>query len=40
MDNDRTAAMLGYIAASGFKQVLLVTHEEISESFANNLITL
>ena len=40
MDSDRTASMLGYIAASGFRQVLLVTHEEVSESFANNLITL
>lgn len=40
MDINRTTLMLGYIAASGFKQALLVTHEEISESFANNLITL
>lgn len=40
MDNDRTSAMLGYIAASGFQQVLLVTHEDVSESFSNNLITL
>lgn len=40
MDVDRTAAMLGYVAASGFKQVLLVTHEDVSESFASNLITL
>lgn len=40
MDSDRTSAMLGYVAASGFKQVLLVTHEDVSESFANNLITL
>jgi DNA repair exonuclease SbcCD ATPase subunit len=40
MDVDRTAAMLGYIAASGFRQALLVTHEEVSESFSNNLITL
>lgn len=40
MDDNRTAAMLGYIAASGFSQVLLVTHEDVSESFANNLITL
>lgn len=39
-DASREAAMLGYIAASGFSQVLLVTHSDVSESFANNLITL
>lgn len=39
-DASREAAMLGYIAASGFGQVLLVTHSDVSESFANNLITL
>lgn len=39
-DQARTNAMLGYIAASGFKQVLLVTHNEASESFADNLIEL
>ena len=39
-DQDRTNAMLGYIASSGFGQVLLVTHNEQSESFAHNLIQL
>ena len=39
-DASREAAMLGYIAASGFSQVLLVTHSDVSESFANSLITL
>lgn len=32
--------MLGIVAAAGFKQVLLVTHSDAVESFANNLITL
>lgn len=39
-DQDRTNAMLGYIAASGFNQVLLVTHNDASEAFADNLIQL
>ena len=39
-DQDRTNAMLGYIASSGFGQVLLVTHNEQSESFAQKLIQL
>lgn len=39
-DNQRTEAMLGFIASSGFKQVLLVTHEGISEAFCENLILL
>lgn len=38
MDNERTSLMLGYIAASGFQQVLLVTHEELSELWAANVI--
>lgn len=40
MDRDRVGLMLGYIAASNFPQVILVTHDEVSETFANNLITL
>lgn len=39
-DQGRTNAMLGYISASGFGQVLLVTHNEQSESFAQKLIQL
>lgn len=39
-DADRTEAMLGYLAASGFDQILLVTHEEISETYANQVIQL
>lgn len=39
-DDSREASMMGYVAASGFKQVLLVTHSDAVESFANNLITL
>ena len=39
-DADRTASMLGFIATCGFKQTLLVSHEEASESAADNLITI
>jgi DNA repair exonuclease SbcCD ATPase subunit len=39
-DDDRTAAMLGYIAACGFGQVLLATHERVSEGFAENIVIL
>src|SRR5574340_473654 len=37
-DDDRSNMLLGYVAASGFAQTLLVTHEETSELFANNVI--
>ena len=40
MDSDRTEAMLGFIASAGYQQVLLITHEEISSSIADNLIEL
>lgn len=39
-DNSRATALLGFIASSGFDQTILITHEEVSESFANNLIQL
>jgi len=39
-DADRAAGMVGFVAASGFQQLLLVTHDEISESFADQLISL
>lgn len=40
MDEERTAAMLGFIQSTGFRQTLLVTHEDVSEQIADNLITL
>lgn len=40
MDDSRNAAMLGFIQGSGFKQVVLVTHEEASSSLADQLIEL
>lgn len=40
MDDNRVSNMLGYIAAAGFDQVILITHEEISETFADHIITL
>ena len=39
-DSDRTSAMLAFIQTSGFTQVLLVTHEDLSGSIANNLVEL
>jgi DNA repair exonuclease SbcCD ATPase subunit len=38
MDERRTESLLGFISGSGFNQVLLITHEEISESVASNVI--
>ena len=39
-DPERTESMLGFLVAVGFRQVLLVTHEDVSESVADNIITL
>lgn len=39
-DEARSNAMLGFIQSSGFQQILLVTHEDASESVADYLITL
>jgi ABC-type molybdenum transport system ATPase subunit/photorepair protein PhrA len=40
MDNGRTEALLGFLKSVGFQQTLLVSHEEVSESVADNLIQL
>lgn len=40
MDATRTEATLGFVVACGFKQVLLVTHEDTSESVADHIIQL
>lgn len=40
MDAARTEATLGFIVGCGFKQVLLVTHEDISETVADHLVQL
>ena len=39
-DDNRAEAMLGFLKSAGFNQTLLVSHEEVSESVADNLITL
>jgi ABC-type transport system involved in cytochrome bd biosynthesis fused ATPase/permease subunit len=36
----RTDNMLGFVVGCGFPQVLLVTHEDVSESVADHIITL
>lgn len=39
-DSDRSESMLGFLKSADFKQTLLVSHEEVSESVADNLIVL
>jgi exonuclease SbcC len=39
-DDNRTANLLSFLSACGFSQVLLVTHEDTSESVAQNMITI
>lgn len=39
-DEGRSAAMLGFVQACGFEQSLIITHEDISEGVADNLIVL
>lgn len=39
-DDNRTANLLSFLSACGFGQVLLVTHEDTSESVAQNMITI
>lgn len=39
-DDNRTANLLSFLSACGFAQVLLVTHEDTSESVAQNMITI
>lgn len=40
MDETRTQAMLGFLAGCGQKQIILVTHEDVSESVADHMIQL
>lgn len=40
MDGDRTGNMLGFLSKAGFGQVILVTHEDVSETVADHIITL
>lgn len=39
-DENREAALIAGVAKAGFKQTLLITHSDIADSFAQNLITL
>jgi DNA repair exonuclease SbcCD ATPase subunit len=39
-DPQRTANLLAFLASAGFGQILLVTHEEMSETYADTLIAL
>lgn len=40
MDSERLTSMLSFIQSTGFKQTIIVTHEDISEQVADQLITL
>jgi DNA repair exonuclease SbcCD ATPase subunit len=40
MDSERTESMLGFLVGTGFQQTLLVTHDEMSETVAQKLITI
>lgn len=40
MDQQRTEATLGFVVACGFKQVVVVTHEDTSETIADHMIEL
>ena len=39
-DDGRQTLALGFLASAGFRQVLVITHEGISETVADTLITL
>lgn len=40
MDAERTAQVLGFVASSGFDQVLIVSHDEMTVDVADHIITL
>ena len=39
-DKDRTANLLGFLSSVGFRQILLASHDELSESVADRVINL
>jgi len=39
-DAERSSALLGFVAGCGFRQTILVTHEEMAEAVSTNFITL
>ena len=40
MDDERESAMLGVLASANYKQVLVVTHSNLADSFASDIIQL
>jgi DNA repair exonuclease SbcCD ATPase subunit len=40
MDQARTESLLGFLVSVGFNQIILVTHEDVSKSVADHIITL
>lgn len=39
-DDNRSASLIGFVASAGFKQVIMVTHSDMSEALSSNLIQL
>jgi len=39
-DDSREAAMMGVVSGCGFPQVLMVSHSELGEAYASNVVTL
>ncbi len=39
-DDQRETAMLGLLSTAGFAQVILVTHSQLADAFADNIITI
>jgi ABC-type transport system involved in cytochrome bd biosynthesis fused ATPase/permease subunit len=37
-DDGRETAMLGVLASSGYEQVILVTHSDLADSFATQVV--
>lgn len=40
MDMDRASSMLGFLTSCGFPQILICTHEDVSQNVADHIITL
>jgi len=38
--DSRTSDMLGFLSSCGFQQLVLITHEDLSETVADNLVTI
>jgi ATPase subunit of ABC transporter with duplicated ATPase domains len=39
-DKSRMASLLGFLSSVGFKQVILASHDELSEAVSDNVISI